>query len=191
MTSIKPRGEFNESAAESGLFPDIADASSVDAGLRRVAERLAQTLERDALVQTTVESLREQFQVDRVLLYYFYRRWKGQVTFEALSKGTLSVFGSTGADDCFSDEYAALYLSGRVQAIANVETASIHPCHLDFLRDIRVKANLVAPILTFKGLWGLLVAHHCQTPRLWSDNDIYAIKQAANSLAATPSICDS
>ena len=190
MTSISSLDEFNESA-DSGLFPDSADAFSVDTGLRRVADRLAQTLERDALVQSTVESLRKQFQVDRVLLYYFYRHWKGQVTFEALSDPALSIFGSTGADDCFNDQYAALYLEGRVQAIENVETVSIHPCHLNFLRDIQVKANLVAPILTRKGLWGLLIAHHGQAPRPWSEADIQMIRTAANHLSTAPSIRDS
>ena len=165
MSSIRSRGDFNESV-ESDLFPSSADAGFVDSGLQRIADRLARTLERDDLVQKTVESLREQFQVDRVLLYYFYRHWKGQVTFESCSHGTLSIFGSTGADDCFNQEYAALYLKGRVQAIANIETASLNPCHLDFLREIQIKANLVAPILTAKGLWGLLIAHHCQAPRV-------------------------
>ena len=188
--SISSRGEFNESAeSDSCAYSD--DDYSVDSGLQRIADRLARTLERDALVQTTVESLREQFQVDRVLLYYFYRHWKGQVTFESCSDGTLSIFGSTGADDCFNAEYADLYLKGRVHAISNVETASINPCHLEFLREIQIKANLVAPILTAKGLWGLLIAHHCQAPHPWSEAEIQAIRAAANSLATTPTICDS
>ncbi|MCG8362073.1 MAG: GAF domain-containing protein [Pseudanabaenales cyanobacterium] len=190
MTSTRSRGEFNESA-DSDLFPDSAETYSADEGLRRVADRLAQTLERDTLVQTTVESLREQFQVDRVLLYYFYRYWKGQVTFESCSDRTLSIFGSTGADDCFNEEYATLYMKGRVQAIANVETAPIHPCHLDFLREMQIKANLVAPILTVKGLWGLLIAHHCQAPRPWSEADVKSIREAALHLTTTPAIRDS
>ena len=66
MTSTRPRGEFND-PADSDLFSYAADTYSADEGLRRVADRLAQTLARDALVQTTVESLREQFQVDRVV----------------------------------------------------------------------------------------------------------------------------
>jgi GAF domain-containing protein len=158
-----------------------------DQGLQKVAHRLAQTLERDALVQQTLETLRSRFNVDRVVLYYFYRQWKGQVIAEALSHLSLSIYGSTGADDCFNDTYAELYLAGRVRALDNIETAAIDSCHRDFLRSIQVKANLVAPVLTRQGLWGLIVAHHGQ-PRLWSNADTQTIQAAAATLATAPSI---
>lgn len=142
---------------------------------------------RDQLVQNLVTALRETLQVDRVVLYYFYRQWHGQVIYEALSKPQLSIFGSTGADDCFNQNYAELYLKGRVNAIADIEQANIHPCHAEFLESIQVRANLVAPILTEQGLWGLMVAHHGQ-PRPWSKADIITLQQASARLAAAPSI---
>jgi light-regulated signal transduction histidine kinase (bacteriophytochrome) len=77
---------------------------------------------RDTLVQQTSDTLRVALQVDRVALYYFYGQWKGQVTFESLSAQEFSIFGSTGPDDCFNDEYAARYLAGRIRAIADIET---------------------------------------------------------------------
>ncbi|MEP0871089.1 hypothetical protein NDA01_14865 [Trichocoleus desertorum AS-A10] len=64
-----------------------------DRGLSRIAKRLAQSLERDALVQKTTDELRQMLQADRVVLYYFYQRWKGQVTFESLNAEHLSIFG--------------------------------------------------------------------------------------------------
>jgi len=118
-----------------------------------------------------------------VLLYYFYRQWKGQVTFEALSDPKFSIFGSTGLDECFNGEYAALYLEGRVRAIAE--------CHRDFLHSIQVRANLVVPVLIPQGLWGLLVAHHCQSACLWTGSDITAMQQVAKALVHAPSIRNS
>ncbi|MBD2093694.1 GAF domain-containing protein [Trichocoleus sp. FACHB-591] len=161
-----------------------------DRGLSRVAKRLAQSLERDALVQKTTDELRQMLQADRVVLYYFYQRWKGQVTFESLSAEQLSILGSTGADDCFNDEYAALYLDGRVRAIADIETEPIQECHRDFLRSLQVRANLVVPVLTSKGLWGLLIAHHCQAPHQWSAEEIKRMQQSATRLATAPAIRD-
>lgn len=161
-------------------------------GLDRVVDRLAQTLERDQLVQQTTTHLQTTLQVDRVVLYYFYRQWAGQVTFEALSAPKFSIFGSTGPDECFNHEYAALYLAGRVRAIADIEHEPIQDCHRDFLRRFQVRANLVVPILTTnlttKGLWGLLVAHHCTEIRPWSDADIEHMKTGAQTLATAPSI---
>lgn len=157
-------------------------------GLERVIGHLSQTLERDQLVQQTTNELRSQLQVDRVVLYYFYRQWEGQVTFEALSDPKFSIFGSTGPDECFNHEYAELYLAGRVRAIANIEREPIQDCHRNFLREMQVRANLVVPILTTQGLWGLLVAHHCTDVRLWSEADIEQMKAGAQTLAIAPAI---
>ncbi|MGF1600973.1 MAG: GAF domain-containing protein [Thermosynechococcaceae cyanobacterium] len=112
--------------------------------LNRVAARLAESIERDDLVQTVVHGLRQSLETDRVVLYYFYRRWKGQVTFESLSKPSYSIFGMTGADDCFNDEYAALYEAGQYKATDDIEIEPIHDCHRDFLRGIQVGSQLKA-----------------------------------------------
>lgn len=160
-------------------------------GLNRIVSSLSQTLARDSLVQNVTENLRNYLDVDRVILYYFYRHWEGRVTFEALSSPKFSILGSTGPDDCFNGEYAALYEQGRVSAIANIETAPIAECHRNFLREVRVNANLVVPVLPPKGLWGLLIAHHCQSPRTWSDADIKAMEKGAKNLADAAAIRES
>ena len=159
-----------------------------DRGLKRLLQRLSDSLAEDRLVQNVTDEIRAQLNVDRVVLYYFYRQWSGRVTFESLSSRKYSILGSTGPDDCFNGEYADLYKNGRVSAIANIETAPIADCHREFLRDMQVKANLVAPVLPAAGLWGLLVAHHCQSPVQWSPEQIAAIKSGANVLASSDTI---
>ena len=116
--------------------------------LGNILQRLNQTIQRDQLIQTTVLDLRQFLQTDRVLLYYFYSEWKGQVTFESFSDAKFSIFGSTGPEACFTKEYAALYLAGRVRAIPDIETEPIDPCHRNFLRDLQVRANLAVPLST-------------------------------------------
>lgn len=162
-----------------------------DPSLRSLNRRLHQTLAADTLIQDTTLRLRTELAVDRVVLYYFYRRWKGQVTFESLSDRSLSIYGSTGADDCFNDTYAALYLDGRIRAVSDIETELIHDCHRDFLRSIGVRANLVVPILPDRRLWGLLVAHHCHSPRYWTPEDIDAMSQGATTLATVAAVRNS
>lgn len=159
-----------------------------DSELQRVITRLSTTLERDHLVRQITGNLQRKLGVNRVVLYYFYRQWKGQVTFEALSDPQFSILGSTGPDECFNGEYAALYLSGRVRAIADIETEPIAECHRDFLRSMQVRANLVVPVLIPQELWGLLAAHHCQSIHPWTDSDIAAMQQGAEQLAIAPSI---
>ncbi|PSB00916.1 hypothetical protein C7B64_21060 [Merismopedia glauca CCAP 1448/3] len=145
-------------------------------------------MQRDKLVQSTTYELRNFLQVDRVVVYYFYTQWEGRVTFESLSDEKFSIFGSTGPDQCFNNEYAALYLAGRVRAIADIQNEPIEDCHRDFLRYLQVKANLVVPILTANGLWGLLIAHQCQGSRSWSESEVELMQAGALALAEAPSI---
>ncbi len=176
---IHPHSEFNHSRDRR------------EQGLQKLLDRLVKRIQRDELVRQTTNQLRESLQVDRVVLYYFYGQWQGQVTFESLSSQEFSILGSTGPDDCFNDEYAALYLAGRVKAIADIELEPIQPCHRDFLRTIQVRANLVVPILIPRGLWGLLVAHHCQAPHNWSPLDMEMMQTAAQTLATDHNILES
>lgn len=161
-----------------------------DRGLEKVFGRLVTTLARDTLVQKTTDYLRADLQVNRVVLYYFYSEWKGRVTFESLSDPKFSIFGITGPDQCFNDEYAALYQVGRFRAIADIETEPIAECHRDFLRNIGVRANLVVPVLIkpHQKLWGLLVAHHCQNTRVWSPSDLEVMQKAGDTLATSSAI---
>ncbi len=174
---------------QSNPKPDL-DESGQDhnRGLQRIISGITQTLERDALVQKTTDAARRSLAVDRVVLYYFFRKWEGRVTFESLSSDQFSILGSTGPDECFNGDYAAMYLDGRVRAIVNVDDEPIADCHREFLEDLQVKSNLVVPILTQRGLWGLLVAHHCQSVRHWYDADIQLMKTAAQTLSTAPSI---
>ncbi|MEL6554246.1 MAG: GAF domain-containing protein [Cyanobacteria bacterium J06621_11] len=176
---------FNPDSHTRQTGPEVARIQSI-------VERLHNTLRHDQVVQETTDRLRAFLKVDRVVLYYFYKQWEGRVTFESLSNSQFSILGMTGPDQCFSKEYASLYLDGRVSATANIETADIEPCHRDFLREIRVRANLVVPILPGDGeektLWGLLVAHHCQGVRPWLAQDIEQMQAGAEALAKASSI---
>lgn len=172
------------------VFEQIPNRRS-EQGLQKLLDRLVTKMQRDALVRETTNHLRESLQVDRVVLYYFYEQWQGQVTFESLSSQELSILGSTGAENCFNHEYAAFYLAGRVKAIADIELEPIQTCHRDFLRSMQVRANLVVPILIPRGLWGLLVAHHCQGPHSWSPLDLELMQAGAKTLSTDSNILES
>ena len=179
MTVDATPSDFNQNAGlnSSKLKPNQE--------LERFVKRLKANEEQDDLTQIVLDRLQQTLQVDRVVIYYFYRQWQGQVTFESLSHPSLSIYGSTGADECFTDEYAQLYLQGRIFAIADIPASSLQPCHKDFLQSIQVYANLVVPILIDHQLWGLLIAHDCHHPREWKDYYIKTMKNASTILSSS------
>ena len=162
-----------------------------DPSLERIFDRLHKNLGRDTLIQTTTNRLQKALNADRIVLYYFYCKWSGKITFESLSDDKYSILGSSGPDECFNGEYARLYEAGRARAISDVETEAIAPCHRDFLRELQVQANLVVPIINERGLWGLLVAHQCRSTHVWSPDEIMAMQVAAGNLAIARSIQNS
>ena len=173
------------------LSPSIETMNSSKRGLSEVLNRITNKLQQDSAVSDALHDLRNHLNVDRVVLYYFYTQWKGQVTFEAISNNEYSIIGSTGPEECFNLEYASLYLTGRINANDDVENSPIADCHRDFLRGMQVRSNLVAPVLNKGNLWGLLVAHHCQSIKAWQPTDIESIRQYAVNLASAPSIRNS
>jgi GAF domain-containing protein len=154
-------------------------------------DRLRRYLAEDELIQAILDKLRQNLNVDRVILYSFNSECVGQVTFESLSDRKLSILSSSGADECFNSDYSQLYEDGRIRAIVDIEVEPIESCHRDFLRELQVKANLVVPILSDRGLWGLLVAHHCRSTFNWSADNILAMQVTASNLSIVTDTVDS
>ncbi|KAM3097984.1 ATP-binding protein [Phormidesmis sp. 146-35] len=143
--------------------------------------KLRRSLQSDEILQTAVTEVQQLLKADRVLIFRLWADGSGKVVQESVVPGYTVVLGRDIYDPCFPD-YRERYRQGRVNAIANVETANINLCHLEFLRQFEVKANLVVPVLMRDHLWGLLIAHQCSSPRQWVDSETDLLQQLANQI---------
>ncbi|MEH2463247.1 EAL domain-containing protein [Nostoc sp.] len=148
-----------------------------------VTQRIRQSLKLDEILQTTVDQVRQLFKVDRVIIYKFEPDWSGLVVVESLAKECMSILGFHVMDTCFKSTRAAYYQQGKTKAIEDIETAGLSPCHVDLLRSLEIRANLVVPILQQEGLWGLLIAHQCHDARQWQQSEINLFNQLAGQAA--------
>ena len=148
-----------------------------------VTQRIRQSLELDEILQTTVAEVRQLFKVDRVVMYQFKPDWSGLVAVESLTEGCMSILGFHVMDTCFKSTRAAYYQQGNSRAIKDIENAGLSPCHVDLLRSLQIRANLVVPILQQGYLWGLLIAHQCRHPRQWQQSEINLFNQLAGQAA--------
>lgn len=156
-------------------------------------DRIRQSLNLDEILNTTVAEVRQFLVTDRVIVYQFNPDWSGQVVVESVSADWLPILGFNIHDPCFGEEYAQLYAKGRVRAIPDIFEAPLSQCHRNLLKQFQVKGNLVVPILQTETtvqmpdlrsrilspgesnnnrLWGLLIAHHCRSPRQWQDWEV-------------------
>lgn len=147
-------------------------------------DRIRRSLQLDEILNTTAQEVRQFLDTDRVIIFRFEPDWSGYIAVESVNPPWITILSTPISDPCFSQpqegsSYVERYRQGRVQAISDIYTAQIEPCHVELLAQFQIRANLVVPILQGENLWGLLVAHHCQAPRQWQPQEIEWLQQLA------------
>jgi light-regulated signal transduction histidine kinase (bacteriophytochrome) len=151
--------------------------------LKQVTDQIRRTLDSKIVLQTIVGELRALLDTDRMLVYQFQPGWQGKVIVEALRGDWISVLGLKTPEGCVPEEFAQRHRQNQVRAIFDVNQAHLTPCHLEFLQEIQVRANIVVPICIGTQLWGLLIAHECRSPRVWLDEEIELLQQLSDQAA--------
>jgi PAS domain S-box-containing protein len=150
----------------------------------QIAQRIRQSLNLETILNTTVSEVRGFLQAERVFIYRFEPDWSGFVVVESIAPGWFSLQGRKVKDSFFeAASNRELYKQGRIQAVEDIHTANLTPCHLNLLVQLQVRASLVVSILQEEKLWGLLVANHCSQPRQWQQLEINLLKQLATQVA--------
>jgi GAF domain-containing protein len=180
--------DFNFKEVRSAqLQPDNTEQGSVGSSLgtetanllAAIALRIRQSLDLELILQQTVAEVRQFLQTDRVVIYRFEPDLSGVIVVESVTENTQSVFGHRLHDPCFTDKHLERYKQGQIHVVEDVEQAQLVACYSDVLKKFGVKANLVVPIVANDRLWGLLIAHHCHTPRRWQASEVELLRQLA------------
>ncbi|MBW4441430.1 MAG: response regulator [Plectolyngbya sp. WJT66-NPBG17] len=157
--------------------------------LAAITLRIRRSLHINEILETTVAEVRQFLQADRVVIYRFDEQWDGVVEVESVKEGWTSALGKHIEDTCFKEGAWRRYQQGNTTAIEDVEITPLTPCHQRLLRRFEVKANLVVPILQNRDkeaepqLWGLLIAHQCESPRHWQSFEVAFLTQLADQVA--------
>lgn len=144
-----------------------------------ITQRIRNSLNLQAILQTTVDEVREYLKTDRVTIFQFSPAWGGTILVESVADEWMPILPLQIYDPCIGEEYVKPFKEGLVTAKSDIYNAGISPCHVEFLAQLQVRANLVVPIVKGDRLWGLLAAHHCEAPRQWQDAEIELLRQLA------------
>ena len=158
-----------------------------------VTLKIRQSLQLEEILRTAVTEVQRILAADRVLIYQVFANGTGMPIKEAVLPDYAPILGVEFPEEVFPEDYRQLYTRGRVQAIADVHNpdAGLAECLIEFMDEWQVKAKLVVPILqSFKSsteteaerLWGLLIAHQCQTSRNWTDFELELMQQLADQI---------
>lgn len=154
--------------------------------LADITLRIRRNLKTEDIYKTTVREVRQALKTDRVIIYEFNQQtWDGTVVAESLTGGWPKMFGVHIDDPCFRERHVETYKDGRVRAITNIyqdPSLANADCYIKMLEQFAVKGNIIAPIVTQGQLKGLLIAHHCDSPRVWQQPEIDLFKQIATQI---------
>lgn len=150
--------------------------------LAEIVARMRESFEEPRILRVAVTEVRRSLNCQRVAVYAFDENWHGTFIAESVESGYPAALSNKIYDPCFAEKYVEQYRQGRVQAVADITQAGLTECHLEQLKPYQVRANLVAPILIGENLLGLLIAHQCDAPRVWSQLDINFFRQVSTQL---------
>ncbi|QIR38729.1 GAF domain-containing protein [Tolypothrix sp. PCC 7910] len=150
--------------------------------LADIDQKICQSQDLETILPQIVKEARNLLRCDRVLVYRFETDGTGAIAAEATIVVHGPLLGKNIHDPCFTTKHQERYKKGGIQVIEDIYAAGLHPCQIDFLASLQVRANLVVPILLHQELWGLLIAQYCNKPHQWRDAEIDLLKQLADQI---------
>ncbi|MBT9313588.1 ATP-binding protein [Leptothoe kymatousa] len=160
--------------------------------------KIRQSLQLKDILQTTVEEVQNLLNADRVLIYQVLPDGTGKATSEAVKDAYPAVLGMAFPEEVFPKDYQQLYAKGRILEIKDVHApdAGIAECLLEFIEQWDIQSKLIVPIVypltpeqsqtepsDGHELWGLLIAHQCESPRQWTDFELELMQQLAAQIS--------
>ncbi|WP_193883813.1 GAF domain-containing protein [Oculatella sp. LEGE 06141] len=150
--------------------------------LRAIGQHVRQSLDLKQTLYTTVTEIQQILEADRVLIYRLHANGSGSVMMEAVAPGCKAIRGQLLPEAILPPNYYQLYLEGRVRTVSDVEQDSMSDCLVELLKQLEVKSKIVVPIRQNDRLWGLLIAHQCQSSRHWQPAEIDLLEEIASQV---------
>ncbi|HYX13622.1 MAG TPA: GAF domain-containing protein [Nostoc sp.] len=153
--------------------------------LFEVVAKVRESLDLDAIFQTTTQEICKSLQADRVAVYRFDADWSGEYIAEFVVDGWVKLVSDTNTvwqDSYLQETQGGRYRHNESFAVDDIYQAGHSECHVAALEELQARAYAIAPIFIGQQLWGLLAAYQNSAPRHWEPSEIKFITQIANQL---------
>lgn len=180
-------GNINLMAGQLQTFLALQEAQTKRSQILAEISRLTESSELEVPLNRFLETIRQELNCDRVVVYQFIRDDRGRgsdgIIAESEMNSNLSSAKTAGlSDPCIPNELIEAYKQGRVVATRDVFNAGFAPAHLELMRKLQIKSNLVVPVLSVGELDSLLIAHSCSQIRDWQESEIQLMQSYAKDL---------
>ncbi|MEH2328940.1 methyl-accepting chemotaxis protein [Nostoc sp.] len=154
--------------------------------LADITLRIRKILKTEDIYHAAVKEVQRILKTDRVIIYSLNPgTLAGVVVAESVTGNWPEMLGVQIDDPYFREHYLESDRDREVQAVANIhqdQSLKNADGYIQLLEKFAVKGHLIVPILAQEKLLGLLIAHHCETPRVWQQAEIDLFKQIATQV---------
>ncbi|GAC1599872.1 MAG: ATP-binding protein [Myxococcales bacterium] len=160
---------------------------AIQLGITEMVSAMQEAGSLQALCEAGARNLRRITGFDRVMIYRFHADAHGEVVAESRDAALEPFLGLHYPAGDIPSQARALFLSNWLRMIPDIsyrpvpllaaraglgpldlsraQLRSVSPIHLEYLRNMQVRASLTVSILHQGQLWGLIACHHCTGPR--------------------------
>ncbi|NET38562.1 MAG: GAF domain-containing protein, partial [Cyanothece sp. SIO1E1] len=144
--------------------------------------RINQFQDVEALLDQVVEQTRANLYVDRVVIYRFNPDWSGSVITESVAPSWPSALNQEMTPPLIPEELLTAYRAQHTIPTNDISAAGLSPEYLQWMQQLQIQADLVAPIIYQDQLFGLLIAQDCSASHAWQPFEITFLEQLAEQL---------
>ncbi len=149
----------------------------------KISLQIHQSLNLNAILNTTVAEVQQVLEVDRVVMYRVSSAQLGKMVAESVAAGWRSLSG-TVLEKSTIENYLKTFETDYVYALTHLqEETNLTQIEQERFAKIQVQACLVVPIFQDGQLWGMIAAHQCSHPRQWQSSETNLMRQLATQLA--------
>lgn len=129
-----------------------------------------------------VEESRDILASDRVVIYRFNPGGSGTLVAESVGPAWPSAHQQAINDPYILESDHESYLAEGILLVNDVATADLHSEQLALLQTLKVRSVLGVAIASQGQLYGVLLAHHCQSLHTWQPFEIDFLKQTGQQM---------
>lgn len=175
---------------------DITERKQAEQALRQqaereqlmgmIAQRVRQSLDLAAILNTTVSEVRQLLKADRVVIYRCQPSGS-LVMAESVADRWPSLLGSH-LHDVWAEDFWLTVFQASDRPLNNLVIAETQgldqPTGIQqLMQERQIRALLAVPILHGDRLWGVLVAHQCVGGRQWDSLEVSLLEQLSTQVA--------
>jgi signal transduction histidine kinase/CheY-like chemotaxis protein len=158
--------------------------------LSDIALRIQRSLDLTDILDTAVTEVKQFLACDRVVVYRIEPHGAVKVIAEAVAPPWGSALGAQVPEAVLQENIIELYRQNQPRVIPDITEVELSGSLLSLYQELEVRSLVGLPILLpsatpdeLPQLWGVLVAHQCQQPRMWTDATVTFLGQLSVQLA--------